>query len=720
MGMAAGQARLLSITSRMSDNELRAQIVNNNKMRLATESSQVSEAYIAALNESQLMFTNYDANDNINYQQLTYNALTNFNPYNNQYALINSSGSVLLSEEDAQNYKDSDGDLEKFLNLYGLYSSTTYFDNLKTDERGNVVLESLVNNTGFKQQALELMYFGAAEYDTSVDDNYIQFYGNSAEIYPDGYLTTQNSDSMYQYSKYSEELIEAFAVYDDAITSAMKTELNNMIKNGNFGSSVIDVTTLRSEINKQTQVSDVVSIMTKLSTLLDGSFKNYAISGTDEIYIEPLKEFISDNSGTAAKNKFKSDKFMLVSDDGGSLYLAEKNSDNGIESIKYKFADGKVYKYNSEEEENKGFTSVVAQSTGEPPQDPDAKPASTYENYPAMNTQHTGDTTGTNVTLPDGETLKVYKCDNQLNDSNPFTMKSANSLESIKQSALEVVNSIAKIGIYNYWNRDNNSWVTIDASVKAAKDAYELAQNKFMLCVFGKTNNITGTVSGHSETFSMQTYLLGGTDSQGTEIEGGLSYLYNYFNDQFTDGTGTHIEDGKTVQNTDFQQVFINLLLDMVMDVYGEPKKTWIDKSNPTATYNENGEAKALWYENLFNRIQLGGYTVLQDGLASSPEWIQFAFESGLVTMEQIDSLNTWQPLIYTNCSDITSETPDKKIAIAEAEYNAAMNKIENKDKRYDLELKNIDTEHNSLQTEYDSIKAAIDKNIERTFKLYS
>ena len=48
------------------------------------------------------------------------------------------------------------------------------------------------------------------------------------------------------------------------------------------------------------------------------------------------------------------------------------------------------------------------------------------------------------------------------------------------------------------------------------------------------------------------------------------------------------------------------------------------------------------------------------------------------------------------------------------------MAKIENKDKRYDLELKNIDTEHNSLQTEYDSIKTAIDKNIERTFKIYS
>ena len=75
---------------------------------------------------------------------------------------------------------------------------------------------------------------------------------------------------------------------------------------------------------------------------------------------------------------------------------------------------------------------------------------------------------------------------------------------------------------------------------------------------------------------------------------------------------------------------------------------------------------------------------------------------------------------MYSNCSDITEQTNNAAITIAEAEYNAAMNKIENKDKMYDLELKNIDTEHNSLQTEYDSIKTAIDKNIERTFKIYS
>ena len=101
MGMAAGQARLLSITSRMSDNELRAQIINNNKMRLATKSSQVSEAYTTALNDARMMFSNYDKDNNATYQQLTFNALTAYNPYNNQYAISNASGQVLVSEKDA-------------------------------------------------------------------------------------------------------------------------------------------------------------------------------------------------------------------------------------------------------------------------------------------------------------------------------------------------------------------------------------------------------------------------------------------------------------------------------------------------------------------------------------------------------------------------------------------------------------------------------------------
>ena len=169
-----------------------------------------------------------------------------------------------------------------------------------------------------------------------------------------------------------------------------------------------------------------------------------------------------------------------------------------------------------------------------------------------------------------------------------------------------------------------------------------------------------------------------------------------------------------------FTTIYEVITLARVMNTFGEPQVAWIDTSSVTDSYNENGDAKAQWYTNLFQRMQDGGYKVLQDGLASSPEWIQFAFESGLVTLEQVDSKFAWNTVMYSNCSDITEQTNSEAITIAEAEYNAAMNKIENKDKMYDLELKNIDTEHNSLETEYESIKTAIDKNVERTFKIYS
>ena len=98
---------------------------------------------------------------------------------------------------------------------------------------------------------------------------------------------------------------------------------------------------------------------------------------------------------------------------------------------------------------------------------------------------------------------------------------------------------------------------------------------------------------------------------------------------------GVETEEGETLKPTsdELQDLVDVIVLNNVMNTYGEPKVTWIDVNNP----NENGEAKYNWYSNLFTRMQQG-YKTLQDGLASSNEWIQFALESGIVTMEQVDS----------------------------------------------------------------------------------
>ena len=72
--------------------------------------------------------------------------------------------------------------------------------------------------------------------------------------------------------------------------------------------------------------------------------------------------------------------------------------------------------------------------------------------------------------------------------------------------------------------------------------------------------------------------------------------------------------------------------------------------------------------------------------------------------------------LAYTNTSTI-----DKKaLAVAEAEYEHAMKKIDKKDKQYDMELNRLETERSALTTEYDSVKKVIDDNIKRTFGIFS
>ena len=49
MGMAASQARLLTITARMHDIEYQAQSIQNAKLALATESDQVYQEYVEAV-----------------------------------------------------------------------------------------------------------------------------------------------------------------------------------------------------------------------------------------------------------------------------------------------------------------------------------------------------------------------------------------------------------------------------------------------------------------------------------------------------------------------------------------------------------------------------------------------------------------------------------------------------------------------------------------------
>lgn len=122
MGMSASQARLLTLTARLNNNELRAQKISNAKVRLADSVEQASDAYIKALNETNLVYRTYDAYGNEMTQQFTGGALYSYSPIKNQYGLVNAAGQLLVSELDGTNFEESDT-LEEFLDKYGLLGS---------------------------------------------------------------------------------------------------------------------------------------------------------------------------------------------------------------------------------------------------------------------------------------------------------------------------------------------------------------------------------------------------------------------------------------------------------------------------------------------------------------------------------------------------------------------------------------------------------------------
>ena len=759
MGMAAGQARLLSITSRMSDNELRAQIINNNKMRLATESSQVSEAYVNALNQAQMMFTNYDADNNTSYQQLTFNSLTSYNPYNNQYGLVNASGQILVSETDATNFMNANGDRKKFLACYDLEQTTTYFDNLKneysnityTDESGNVIWSP-------QNEEIPVMYTDANGLTSYISCGYTaeeleeMFFGGNGHS---GYDAALSSAVYNNYLTYAEKFDSKYNDYASSVSTQMTNTLDSIKSaNGRDLNQIAGAIGGATDADIATYINDLKDILKQVAAKA-GYSSNYSESS----YFSNL---LGDDGNGGRIAQLASEKFTDTW--GGEDGNVTKIDDNTI------LLDGSI-KINRYTDSSTGATlysvQLVDSTYGT---DADGNPVingytpskeedgSDSLNVSALNGSETTITgangkvynLGTSLSALFDAGMRLANGGSEAADKTKCTITSTSTmlLDDRKAEVERIINNLYT-DIFGLWPVNDHAYAYENGVETLSHQAFREAAKDLLAALLGEgyevytppldwvpgACNPNGQVKRPTDDkmipaeyadqivieYNGDKYYISLTDvlAMATNVDILVDYIENGI--PYYRKNGAYEDNEKQVAGRlafpeeSMQDLVDVIVLNNVMNTYGEPKIAWVDTKNP----DENGEAKYKWYSNLFTRMQ-NGFTVLQDGLASSNEWIQFALENGIVTMEQVDSEDNWNSMNYTNCSDITEQTNDKAVAIAEAEYNAAMNKIENKDKRYDLELKNIDTEHNSLQTEYDSIKTAIDKNIERTFKIYS
>lgn len=188
MGMAASQARLLSITARLSNNEMEQQSIAYSKQRLSDSSQQMNDAYLDALSKTKYqVLTGYN-NSEACYADLTYNQITGLNSVacGKQYLVKDKEGKVLVSSAVAKHFQENNGDFNKFLRGLG-------YTQADIDVTKRVEAEEAVHNAWDRY----LASVGKSIYDVDgqhiLDFDYTSFSGNSFDGYPT-YETAYTAD----------------------------------------------------------------------------------------------------------------------------------------------------------------------------------------------------------------------------------------------------------------------------------------------------------------------------------------------------------------------------------------------------------------------------------------------------------------------------------------------------------------------------------------------
>ena len=123
--MAASQARLLSITARLTNNENSGQSISYSKQRLADQTQQITNEYNEALNTTKLtVLTGFNGSE-ATYTDISYNTMTGPEMAANtkQYVVTDTKGKVLVTKPIADAYTKAGGDYNQFLANLGYSQS---------------------------------------------------------------------------------------------------------------------------------------------------------------------------------------------------------------------------------------------------------------------------------------------------------------------------------------------------------------------------------------------------------------------------------------------------------------------------------------------------------------------------------------------------------------------------------------------------------------------
>lgn len=216
MGLASSQARLLSMTARLSNNEFEQQSIAYSKQRLSQSSEQVNDQYLDALNKTKYqVLTGYNGTEP-SYADLTYNQLTGCNSIANgkQYLVKNNKGKVLVSSTIAKAFEENNGDFNRYLRDLGYTQSnidvTKY---AKSEEAIHEAWDKYLSSVGKSidnNDSQHILGFGYKSFSSDSFDGYPTYNsayaatadGNEMSLYKDstGYYTNRFALEARQYT----------------------------------------------------------------------------------------------------------------------------------------------------------------------------------------------------------------------------------------------------------------------------------------------------------------------------------------------------------------------------------------------------------------------------------------------------------------------------------------------------------------------------------------
>ena len=235
MGMAASQARLLSITARIHDVEFQAQSIQHAKIQLATQSDQVYQKYLEALDDATLTLTSIDADSGVKTTlPATFNNLCSKKKLlaadGNNYALKNRDGRLIVEPDVMEAYKlfkSKDFGYENSAYMFALYMSGASEADIRTMR---AVEESIfqthkddAGNEDLKAMHDKLLELNKSDnvYDTT------NFYGTDETVEPEVIKEYEETLKAYQkalYSKYATEIFVGAANSDESATKKVTEE----------------------------------------------------------------------------------------------------------------------------------------------------------------------------------------------------------------------------------------------------------------------------------------------------------------------------------------------------------------------------------------------------------------------------------------------------------------------------------------------------------------